>query len=479
MAFDLNGSGGDGDIMYDSDAPRRSTYLPLGAYGPLQPASTPDVSNPPELSRFAPPMEAPITTDHMGPQSPLDQMLGKYNDAENAYKTILEKGPEQFKPSIWRRLAGAAIGTGAGIGSQRMGYGRYSGFAANPQEAAMAARSFVFGPQRKMDEAYARQVAGAREGVRQADVDYQRTRQENIDDLQQRNIASEMEARNRPQVVQADDGTYYRVPQEGGPASAITIAPTMPETFGENTQLPQTLVGKSPTSAADAADARLEKSEKFQQEQQQRNQNFQRQQQQDREDRADARQKAGIEQKGKVGLQKVVDDARNIDALEQEQRTILGQVSKPEKEGGGKRGMLGGGPYLNGPQSMQFLANHMALTVGRIKGARTGKDLIEAHIKARDLDQATEALASRVLSGGVLTYEQAQQMLGTTGVKRASAWQKVRETGQDLGVETDDYVPTEYGGKRAPASGQPLPPRPKNVPANATWDEKTRTWNAP
>jgi hypothetical protein len=272
---------------------------------------------------------------------------------------------------------------------------------------------------------------------------YQLTRQQNTDDLQQRNVASEIEARNRDQIIEG-----YRVPQAGGPASAI---PIMPETLGEPTNLPDVLKAKE-QAPLDAAEARLQATLTAEDTRQSRQFSEQEKLERMREDAAEGLQKTAAELKGKTGLQKVVDDARNIDALEQEQRTILSQVEKPEKEGGGKRGMLGGGPYLNGPQSMQFLANHMALTVGRIKGARTGKDLIEAHIKARDLDQGTEAIASKILSGGVLTHEQAQQMLGTTGVKRASAWQKVRETGQDLGVETDDYVPKEYGGRREAAA---------------------------
>lgn len=485
MAFDINGSGGDGDVMYDSGNPRRSQYAPSMLSKITEPwandqpgfsIASPSnfVPTAPDLGRAAPPPDAHITTDHLGPQSPLDSMLGHYNAAEDSYKALLEKGPEQFHPSIWRRLAGIGLGTVAGIGGQRQGYGRYGGLntAGNPEEAGRTTHDFVFGPQGRLDAAYKRQLEGARVGSDDAMKNYQLTRQQNVDDLQQRNIMSEMEARNRPQIIEG-----YRVPQDGGAASPIPISSTMPEQLGEPTNLPDVLKAKE-QAPLDAAEARVTAIQKASDERQSRQFGEQEKLERMREDTAEGRQKSAAELKGKTGLQKVVDDARNIDALEQEQRMILGQVEKPEEKGGGKRGMLGGGPYLNGPQSMQFLANHMALTVGRIKGARTGKDLIEAHIKARDLDQGTEALASRILSGGVLTHEQAQQMFGTTGVKRASAWQKVRETGQDLGVETDDYVPSEYGGKRQ-SPGQADPPRPKNVPANATFDSKTRTWTAP
>lgn len=166
----------------------------------------------------------------------------------------------------------------------------------------------------------------------------------------------------------------------------------------------------------------------------------------------DARNQQAADQKeagkNRQALQKSVDAARDIDQLDQEQLAILGEAQKS-----GTRGWFGGGPYLNGPQSMQFLANHMALTVGRIKGARTGRDLIEMHVAARDLDQQMEAIASRVLSGGVLTYDQAQQMLGTTGIKRASAWQRVQQEADDYGVDISDRVPVEYGGRAVGQGG--------------------------
>lgn len=167
--------------------------------------------------------------------------------------------------------------------------------------------------------------------------------------------------------------------------------------------------------------------------------------QEERETRAEGRQEAKETRANRLKLQKTIDNARDIDGLEQEQTAILQQAQK-----NGQRGMFGGGPYLNGPQSMQFVANHMALTVGRIRGARTGRDLIQAHIDARDLDQTLEALAQRVLAGGVITYDQAQQMLGTTGVKRKSAWDRVWDESDDYKIDVSDSIPREFGGKGTP-----------------------------
>lgn len=130
--------------------------------------------------------------------------------------------------------------------------------------------------------------------------------------------------------------------------------------------------------------------------------------------------------------------ARNIDRLESAQKQLLAGVEKR-----GQRGPAGGGPYLNGPESMQFVSNHIAMTFGAVKGARVGRDLIEAHIKARDLDQSTEALAQRVLSGGVITYSQAQQMMGTADINRRTVWQQARQAAEQYGVPDAVKLPSD------------------------------------
>lgn len=64
-----------------------------------------------------------------------------------------------------------------------------------------------------------------------------------------------------------------------------------------------------------------------------------------------------------------------------------------------------------GADDMVLLSNHLAMTFGGVKGARTGKDLIEAHLKARSLPDALAAAAERVLSGGQLTPGQRQEFV--------------------------------------------------------------------
>ena len=155
--------------------------------------------------------------------------------------------------------------------------------------------------------------------------------------------------------------------------------------------------------------------------------------------------KAPIPKPAQKEIDESLNQARTMDRLDSAQKQILQDVEKR-----GQKGPLGGGPYLNGPESMQFLANHVAMTLGGIKGVRPGRDLIEAHVKARDLDQTTEALAQQVLAGGVITYSQAQQMLGTTAVNRKTIWRQAKQTAEQYGVPDAVKLPSDIGGGEPP-----------------------------
>jgi hypothetical protein len=298
--------------------------------------------------------------------------------------------------------------------------------------------------------------------------------------VQQRNLQDERTDRQRGQLLTQIEAERRMQEQEGLADKRMTLQEQMQSEreraaqesqgrlFGQQNQLEATREQARQSAAQQAQQAseqRLSEQMRASDERQSRQFGEQEKLEGMREGARDRQQ----QEKGRLSVQKRIDAARDVDALEREQQQILEEVEKPEKEGGGQRGWLGGGPYMNGPQSMQFLANHMALTVGRIKGARTGKDLIEAHIQARDLDQGTEALAQRILAGGVLTHEQAKQMLGTTGVKRASAWRTVQDTADDYGVDVSDRIPKEYGGTweplknkiSAPGGGAPGPGKAK------------------
>lgn len=150
-------------------------------------------------------------------------------------------------------------------------------------------------------------------------------------------------------------------------------------------------------------------------------------------------QRAPIPKEAQKAIDESLTTARGMDRLERAQGQILQGVEKR-----GQAGPLGGGPYLNGPESMQFVANHIAMTFGSVKGARIGRDIIEQHVKARDLDQSTEAMAQRVLSGGVITYTQAQQMAGTAKINRQQAWKQAQDAATQYGVPDAVKMPGDF-----------------------------------
>jgi hypothetical protein len=163
-------------------------------------------------------------------------------------------------------------------------------------------------------------------------------------------------------------------------------------------------------------------------------------------------QKTPIPKEAQKQIDESLTTARGMDRLEGSQKQILQGVEQR-----GQKGPLGGGPYLNGPESMQFVANHIAMTFGAVKGARIGRDIIEQHVKARDLDQSTEALAQQVLAGGVITYQQAQQMMGTAKINRQQAWGQAKAAADTYGVSDAVKMPSDLqqsGGGGASQSGE-------------------------
>lgn len=92
-----------------------------------------------------------------------------------------------------------------------------------------------------------------------------------------------------------------------------------------------------------------------------------------------------------------------------------------------------------GADDMVLLSNHIAMTFGGVKGARTGRDLIEAHLKARSLPDSLAAAAERVMNGGQLTPGQRKEFVDLAN-RRV---EEIRNSRSSL----DDY----FGGSGTPA----------------------------
>lgn len=95
-----------------------------------------------------------------------------------------------------------------------------------------------------------------------------------------------------------------------------------------------------------------------------------------------------------------------------------------------------------GADDMVLLSNHIAMTFGGVKGARTGRDMIEAHLKARSLPDSLAAAAERVLNGGQLTPGQREEFLNLAKSNVSAMHQKQMDLQDSFG-----------GTPAAPAAG--------------------------
>lgn len=117
-----------------------------------------------------------------------------------------------------------------------------------------------------------------------------------------------------------------------------------------------------------------------------------------------------------------------------------------------------------GADDMVLLSNHIAMTFGTVKGARTGKDLIEAHLRARSLPDNLAVMYSRLANGEQLTPGQRREF-----VELAS--RRVNELKQSR-MDFDEYTGANAGGATGVnPSGAPVNPggggaRPTNAPVN-------------
>lgn len=98
-----------------------------------------------------------------------------------------------------------------------------------------------------------------------------------------------------------------------------------------------------------------------------------------------------------------------------------------------------------GADDMVLLSNHIAMTFGTVKGARTGKDLIEAHLRARSLPDNLSVIATRVFNGEQLTPGQRREFV-ELAARRVNELEQSR---QDL----EEY----FGGSQTPTPGPKAP----------------------
>jgi hypothetical protein len=112
-------------------------------------------------------------------------------------------------------------------------------------------------------------------------------------------------------------------------------------------------------------------------------------------------------------VQKFVNSARDLETMKLQADDVMGQI---KKQG-----------YVTGPQSMMMLSLHIASTFGNVKGVRMGQDMIEHHLKARDLPQNLEVMAQKVRRGGVISVEQANEFYRLIQDRRRIGWKTAQD----------------------------------------------------
>lgn len=125
----------------------------------------------------------------------------------------------------------------------------------------------------------------------------------------------------------------------------------------------------------------------------------------------------------KKEIRKAEDTAGDFDRL---YRVMESQLKNIEASG-----------KITGPESMVLLSHHIAMTFGGVKGARIGRDIIEAHLKARSLPEGMAVLAQKVVDGGTLSIEQAREFVRLARERRLETWRSVSEAAQRRGLEAN------------------------------------------
>ncbi len=133
--------------------------------------------------------------------------------------------------------------------------------------------------------------------------------------------------------------------------------------------------------------------------------------------------------KEKVG-HKLADTARTSDKLVEKMDAMLQEI---EQTG-----------VVTGPQAMALLSWHMSMTVGGIKGARVGRDIIEKHLAARSWPQSLDALARKIMAkgreAGIIPPSQAAEWVHLARVRRTADWNEALG-----GIRSRDLDVTQFG----------------------------------
>lgn len=115
-------------------------------------------------------------------------------------------------------------------------------------------------------------------------------------------------------------------------------------------------------------------------------------------------------------------------------------------------------PKNEGSFDMDLLANHIAITMGGVKGMRVGKDIIEQHMRARDLPADVEVAANKVLNGRLLDPKQRKNFIELAKGRVDEAKRKYDDTKDEFGITTAGDAKRAAGGNTTPAAKKSVDP---------------------
>jgi hypothetical protein len=125
------------------------------------------------------------------------------------------------------------------------------------------------------------------------------------------------------------------------------------------------------------------------------------------------------------------------------------------------------GGAKSGAPSMQALAQHLASTIGSVKGMRGGEQILNQHVGARSVGDTLSVYAQKLSTGNALSANQWNDFKSMITASRRFAWGNAATQASGIGVDIRQRMPQDLGGKAAsitnPAAATPKGATPTSV----------------
>ena len=119
-----------------------------------------------------------------------------------------------------------------------------------------------------------------------------------------------------------------------------------------------------------------------------------------------------------------------------------------------------------GAASMVATGMHIATSLGGVKGARVGPEIIAEHVGARSVPDKFAVYVNKLANGDVLSANQWNEFRQLISTARRLGWSNAVSQADGIGVNIRNRVPQQLGG-RATDINSPITPRAENSPVNS------------